>query len=333
MNIGIIGLGGMGRDHLERVHTKVPGARVTGLYDIDSELTVRLAGQYGATAFDSAEALINSPLVDAVMVVSVDQTHYAFVMACIEAGKPVLCEKPLASGAAEAADIIRAEQAAGRRLVSVGFMRRFDPAYQDLKRYVDEGSLGAVLMAKAAHRNVKQPPYFQNDMVVNNVAIHEIDIFRWLLGEEYRSVQYFSGKQNPGSPERYDDPVLLMLTMQSGLRVMLEVNQHAVYGYDIQCELLFAQGAAELDSPAGTRLLTDGSYRTPVLTDWTLRFKDAYDIEVNAWVRALSGHRIPETASAWDGYVAAITAETLLKSRDTDAVQPVLLPERPAFYR
>ena len=118
------------------------------------------------------------------MVASFDTTHEAFVLACIEAGKPVLCEKPLATTADACLRVIDAEVAAGRRLVSLGFMRRFDPAYGEIKDGLDDGGVGAVLLVHCAHRNAVAPPIYTSEMLITSSLVHEIDVTRWLLGEE-----------------------------------------------------------------------------------------------------------------------------------------------------
>ena len=75
--------------------------------------------------------------------------------------------------------------AAGRRLVQVGFMRRYDPGYLAMKAAIDDGSIGTPLLMHCAHRNPSAPPYgFTTDMIISDSSVHEIDIVRWLFGEE-----------------------------------------------------------------------------------------------------------------------------------------------------
>ena len=100
----------------------------------------------------------------------------------------MLCEKPLATTAAEALKIIEAEQAVGRRLVAVGFMRRFDPQHVAVRQAVAAGKIGRPILFKGVHRNPMILPYLPGGGVVTNSAIHDIDSTRWLLGQEITEV-------------------------------------------------------------------------------------------------------------------------------------------------
>ena len=108
----------------------------------------------GATVFDNGMDLITSDQVDAVLMASIGETHAAFMLACIAAGKPVLCEKPLAPTMPECVQILEAEVAFGKRLVMVGFMRRFDPGYREVKAARLDGRLG---VAADAPQHPPQP--------------------------------------------------------------------------------------------------------------------------------------------------------------------------------
>ena len=109
-----------------------------------------------AEIFATGEELIASDGVDAVLVTSWGATHEAYVLAAIAAGKPCFCEKPLATTAEGARRIVDAEVAHGKRLVQVGFMRRYDAGYRMLKQVVDS-DIGPPLMVHAAHRNPTVP--------------------------------------------------------------------------------------------------------------------------------------------------------------------------------
>jgi hypothetical protein len=122
--------------------------------------------------------------VDAVVVTSWGPTHAEYVLASIAAGKNVFCEKPLAESSEACLQILDAETGAGRRLVQVGYMRRYDAAYRALKQVVDSGSIGAPLLMHCAHRNPSQPGHFTPSMSITDSGVHDIDTARWMFGEE-----------------------------------------------------------------------------------------------------------------------------------------------------
>ena len=190
VRIGVIGTGAIGRDHARRINQVLTGARITALSDVnlDGAKAVKADVAPDAEIFATGEELIASDKVDAVLVTSWGATHEQYVLAAIAAGKPCFCEKPLATTAEGAKRIVDAEAAHGKRLVQVGFMRRYDAGYRMLKQVVDS-EIGQPLMVHAAHRNPTVPEQYVTPMAIHDTLIHEIDVFRWLLDDDYVSAQ------------------------------------------------------------------------------------------------------------------------------------------------
>src|SRR4029077_8857855 len=122
------------------------------------------------------------------LVASPDATHGALGLAYLDMDQPVLCEKPLAPSVDACLREIAKETAPGRRRVTVGYMRRFDPGYVEMKRRLEEGELGAALVMHCVHRNVAAPSFMTAPMLITNSAVHEIDIARFVLGREIERV-------------------------------------------------------------------------------------------------------------------------------------------------
>jgi myo-inositol 2-dehydrogenase/D-chiro-inositol 1-dehydrogenase len=284
--------------------------------DADVDRARAAAATAGALAYPDPLELIHSDEVDAVVIASSDATHADFVLACLSEGKPVLCEKPLATTAEASLLVAEAEAAAGRRLVQVGFMRRYDPTYVDMKRALDEGRLGEPLLAHCVHRNASVPPTYTSEMLITSSLTHEIDVVRWLTGEEIVVANVFGGRRSSRAGG-IRDPQLVILETSSGVVVDVEVFVNAGYGYDIRCEVVGETGTVKLDEQ--------------VEPDFRARFATAYRRELEALVRAVAAG--PDHGpSAWDGYAANAVADACLESLASGAPASVGLVERPPLY-
>ena len=202
-----------------------------------------------AEIFATGEELIASAEVDAVLVTSWGATHEQYVLAAIAAGKPCFCEKPLATTAEGAKRIVDAEVAHGKRLVQVGFMRRYDAGYRMLKQVVDS-EIGQPLMVHAAHRNPTVPEQYVTPMAIHDTLIHEIDVFRWLLDDDYVSAQVVFPRAHARTRHaKLKDPQIVLLETAKGVRIDVEVFVNCRYGYDIQCQVVGEEGIASLPEP------------------------------------------------------------------------------------
>ncbi len=329
--IGMIGPGAMGQAHIERIHTVIAGGRVVAVSDVDQAHAQAVADRIGGTAYASSKELIESLEVDAVMICSHGPAHETDLLACIATGKPVLCEKPLTPTADAALRVMEAEIAGGRRLVSVGFMRRFDRSYRQLKTTLDSGALGAPLMVNCAHRNPSVPDHYTWDMAINDTAIHEVDIMRWLLDEEFVSARVDQPRRTSLAPARLQDPLVLVLTTASGVRVSDEIFVNCQYGYDIRCEAVAERGTLSLADQNAIDLRTSAGASNPITMNHNERFFQAFVTEVQEWVSAVD--RGEHTGStAWDGYAAASVCDAGVQALTDSGTVPVQMIERPAFY-
>jgi myo-inositol 2-dehydrogenase/D-chiro-inositol 1-dehydrogenase len=332
IRVGVIGTGGIGTDHATKLATTISGSTVSAVTDIDRARAEEVAkGVGGATVFGDGFELIKSDTVDAVVIASIGETHAAFTLACIEAGKPVLCEKPLAPTTPECVSVLEAEVALGRRLVIVGFMRRYDPGYRRVKDSLDRGAIGDALILHNIHRNPSVPESFTSFMTMTDSIIHEIDTSRWLLGEELTSVQVIPPKRTSAAFPHLQDPQFVAFTTETGILSTAEFFANCQYGYDVRCELVGSEGTASLLNPVVAGLITAGSDVNPVAPNWRERFGPAYHAELQAWISGLLRGEIVGP-SAWDGYAATRVTEFGVEAVKTGQRVAIDYIARPDLY-
>ena len=316
IGIGVIGAGNMGTDHARTIDRFVSGAHVAVIADVDAERARSAADQVGATSTDDATALIRDSAVDAVLIASHDSTHAALCLATIQAGKPVLCEKPLAPTVDECEQILAAESATGRSLVTVGFMRRFDPGYVQLKATLQDGEYGAPLLVHSVGRGVSSGPGTTSASSITNSAIHDLDVVAWLLDSPVVEASWQAGRASSLADD-FQDPQLILLRTADGTLSTVETLLNARYGYDIRCEIVCETGILELAEPARTRRHASLGHTVGYAADWRPRFADAYRLEVQAWVDALRGKEAAPVASSLDGLRSLLVAEAVIASMNT----------------
>jgi myo-inositol 2-dehydrogenase/D-chiro-inositol 1-dehydrogenase len=333
VRIGVIGVGMIGQDHIRRITQVLTGGSVTAVNDVDAARAGQVAAVLpGASVHASAQDLIADGNVDAVLVASWGPAHEEQVVAAIGAGKPVFCEKPLAPASDACQRIMDAEMAAGRRLVQVGFMRRYDAGYRAMKATLDDGGIGAPLLMHCAHRNPSVPDYgFTTDMIISDSAVHEIDIVRWLFGEEIVAASVLTPRRTGRAPDGLQDPLILLLEMASGVLVDDELFLNAHYGYDVRGEIVGETGTVALADVSEVTVRTGHQHAGRVPVDWRDRFIRAYDAELQDWLNAVEAGTSAGPA-VWDGFAAAAVTDAALAALRTGQRTPVSLPGRPEFY-
>lgn len=333
VKIGLIGLGMIGRDHLQRFNNVITGAQVTAVCDINRAAADAVAAEYHATAFYDADELINSDQVDAIFICSIGPVHKAQILSAFKAGKPVFCEKPLTPTADESQEIIAAEVAAGKRLLQLGFMRRFDPGYQALKQTIDSGELGEIMLIHCAHRNPSVPESYTLEMAVNDSATHEIDIIRYLLNENIVSVRVDKPrKKTSRAYPHLQDPLIVIFETESGVRIDDELFVNCNYGYDIRCEVIGENAISGLTEQALTYTRSPNGVSRHISQSCMERFATAYDREVQNFVDNISRGSAMTGPSSWDGYIVALVCDAGLASLKDGQKHDVTIPECPALY-
>ena len=312
LRVGVIGAGIMGADHANTLRRSVRGAEVTAVADVD--LARAEAAAEGATAYDDAFALIADPAVDAVVIASHDPVHAVQVVAAVRAAKAVLCEKPLAPTLAEGRQVLREIGATGEALLSLGFMRRFDPGYVQLRQAIDDGSIGAPVLVHNVSRGVSSAPNATSEFSITGSAIHECDVVPWLLRSPVVEVSWIAPRRSSQANEGLQDPQLIHLRTADGVLSTVETFLNARYGYVMRCEVVGENGTISLTEPA--RVVVEGELKrsTGYAADWRPRFADAYRLELQAWIDSVLAGAPTPLATGRDGVAASAVAEAVIAS-------------------
>jgi myo-inositol 2-dehydrogenase / D-chiro-inositol 1-dehydrogenase len=312
VRLALIGLGNMGMAHLEIFAGLQPQAQICALADSHVPFAERAAAERvpDAAIFRDPVDCVHNADVDAVVVATADETHHEIVHACIARGLFVLCEKPLTTSADESLELVKAERAAGRRLVQVGFMRRFDADYQNIYRTLHSDRVGEPILISQRHLNPLAVITFDEHQLIASSASHDIDVFRWLCGEDVKAVSAISKTSRDESTVT----VVLTLTSQSGVVGVIELGRGPVMHYDIGCEIVGSLGTLKLPSH------TPADRENP----WMQRFGGAYRSQDAAWLAAVTAKSNPG-ASAYDGYAGQAVIDAGLAALASGGPQPVKL--------
>lgn len=332
LGVAVLGAGHMGADHIRRLSQVVSGARVAAVADPDLDRAKEAVGGLDDVSVHADPlAALAAPGVEAVLIASPGPVHEEPLLAAFERGLPVMCEKPMVPDSTGALRVVEAEARQGRRLAQIGFMRRYDVEYRRLKTLLDGGGLGRPLMLHCTHRNVSSPPGFTSAMLIDSSVSHEIDAARWLLGQELTAVTVLRPLPSSGAPEGLLDPQLVLFETDGGALVDVEIFVNSGFGYQVRCEAVCEKGSARIGEDRTMQVTTADGAREEVAQDYLVRFADAYDREVQAWVDATRQGRVTG-ASAWDGYASSVVAEAGVRALESGGRTTVELAPRPDLY-
>ncbi|WP_146339705.1 Gfo/Idh/MocA family protein [Nesterenkonia sp. NBAIMH1] len=332
LRVGVVGAGRMGADHVDRLAHHILRARVSAVVDVDPLRAAEVAQTApAAESFTALQEMLDADAVDAVVLATPGFLHEEALLRLIHAGIPTLCEKPLTPDPESSMRVMEAEAVSGRQLIQVGFMRRFDAGYRQLKAVINSGEYGELLMLHLQHRNPSTPPGFTNEMIINDSVVHEFDAVRFFTGSEIDSVQVRVGRTTSLAAPGLQDPQQVVIQTSSGLLADVEIFCSAQFGYQVRTQAVFERGVVAVGEAGELEVTADGRRGTAVDAGFVSRFRDAYDVEVQAWVDAVHQGRIAGP-SAWDGYATAACCAAGVASQGGDGIVSVELAARPEFY-
>lgn len=321
IRIAVLGCGRIGAMHAVNIAAH-PRATLAAVFDINTAAATTVAAKTGAKVLGSVEAILADAEVDAVLIATATDTHADILEACIAAGKPVLCEKPIDLSLARV-NACAARIAGSAVPIQLGFVRRFDPGHRAVRKAIEAGDIGDLHQVTITSRDPGLAPeaYLKvSGGIFRDMTIHDFDMARFILGEEPVEVSATASRLvDPALMARLGDYDTITVTLKtaSGKQAVITNSRQSVYGYDQRVEALGSKGMAisENRRPHQMTLHTvDFTDRAePLLNFFIERYREAFDAEIDAFVDAIEQGVAPEVGFE-DGRLALVLAEAALKS-------------------
>jgi myo-inositol 2-dehydrogenase/D-chiro-inositol 1-dehydrogenase/scyllo-inositol 2-dehydrogenase (NAD+) len=320
--------------HANSLAQHVQRGKPVALVDPNTEALHATGEKFGIEArFASLEEALEKADFDAVVITTPTFTHRALSVTAMNAGKHVLCEKPMALNLDECDDMIEASRRRGT-ILQIGFMRRFDPEFAAAAERIQAGEIGRPMLVKSLTHGPGLPPPWARDLVTSNGSLaevnsHDWDTVRWLMGENiqrvYAEVANFKGEARGVDTPHFYDNAIVNIRFESGGLGSISGICPCDYGYDARVEIVGENGVMQIGELKGQAVVVctnrDVGLITPIYRTWPERFAWGYIREMEHFIDSILSGRQPKV-SGEDGRwaVAAVLAAT--KS---------LLDERPVY--
>jgi myo-inositol 2-dehydrogenase/D-chiro-inositol 1-dehydrogenase len=332
VNIGVIGVGRIGRLHTSHLASLIPQAKVVALADVWLEAAELCASEFGIDqAVEDHRVIMDNPDIEAVVVCSSTDTHSRMIEEAAEAGKHIFCEKPVDFDLARIDRALSAVEKAGVKL-QIGFNRRFDPNFRRVREAILEGKIGDLHILRITSRDPEPPPleYVKvSGGIFLDMTIHDFDMARYLSGSEVEEV-YTAGAVmvDPAIGEAGDlDTAIITLKFENGVLGTIDNSRRAVYGYDQRVEAFGSAGMVDVSNnrPTTAKLSTADCVQEDLpLFFFMERYTESYIAEMREFIRCILEDRIPPV-SGIDGRIPVVIGKAARLSYDEN--RPVKLSE------
>lgn len=334
LGLAVIGAGRAGLIHAGNFFRSVPNARLVALADPVGESLARARDELGVEKVHlDYRRVLEDPAVQAVVIATPTAFHREIAVAAAEAGRHILCEKPMAMDPSECDAMIAAADRAGV-VLQIGFMRRFSDDFVEAKARIEAGEIGDVVQVRTQTHGPSYPRPWMFDLRKSNgplaeVNSHDIDSVRWFSGSDIVEVYALGG--NYRTPEAradfpdFYDQVLLSARLANGAQASISGAQGVQYAYDARCEILGTHGLITIGTLAGGTTLVctrEKSQRRPSISSWTSLFRDAYLAEDIDFIACIREGRAPR-AGGRDGRAAVATVNAGNASIRERCIKPV----------
>jgi len=323
MRFGVLGAGRIGKVHARTIAASGK-AKVAYLADALPKAAADLAAEVGAKVA-SVEDIIKAKDVDAILIATPTPFHAEQIEAGSNAGKPVLCEKPVSLSVERIEQCLKVVEK-NKTTLMIGFNRRFDPSFAALQKRLRDGAVGSVEMATIISRDPGPPPMDYVKLsggLFRDMMIHDLDLARFLVGEEFTVVNALGASlvdKVIGAAGDVDTAAVQMQTA-SGKICVITNSRRATYGYDQRIEVHGSKGMLRAGNIHNTTVELangEGFREDPILNFFTERYGQAYANEVLSFIDAVSSGK-PVAPSGFDGLQAQKLADAATLSWQTGA--------------
>jgi len=324
IRVCLIGAGRAGQVHANSLVKHLPGAELVAIVDMRKAQREQVAAGYGVRdTFESLHEALEKAAFDAVVITTPTFTHRDLVMAAAAAGKHIFCEKPMALSVRDCDEMIAAADRAGV-VLQLGFMRRFDPAFEAAAARIEAGEIGRPMLIKSLTHGPGLPPAWAHDLAASNgmlaeVNSHDWDTIRWLAFSDplrvYAEVGDFKGAAYGVRAQEFYDCALVLVRFESGAMASISGVCPCEYGYDARVEIVGERGLLQIGALQGQPVIVctnrEQGLISPVFRSWPERFADGYVREMRHFLDCLREGRRPRVTGE-DGRwaVASVLAAT-----------------------
>ncbi|MEM7343161.1 MAG: inositol 2-dehydrogenase [Chloroflexota bacterium] len=321
INIGLIGAGRIGRVHAENLAYRLPETNLVAVSDVFLEGAEKCAADFQIPeAHQDHRAILDNPDIDAVIICSSTDTHTQFICEAAEAGKHILCEKPIAHDLQEIDKALETVERCGVKL-QIGFNRRFDPNFRAVQEMVAAGNIGTPHTLHIISRDPAPPPisYIKvSGGIFLDMTIHDFDMARYLIGSEVTEIYVAGGVMvDPAIGEAGDlDTAIVTLQFENGTIGMIDNSRQAVYGYDQRVEVFGSEGSVKTSNDTPHKAVysnNEGIHSAKPLYFFLERYTASYVAEMREFIEAIQ-QDTPVPVDGMDGKIPVIMGLAAWKS-------------------
>ncbi|HSJ87551.1 MAG TPA: inositol 2-dehydrogenase [Anaerolineales bacterium] len=321
LRFGVIGAGRIGKLHAENLVTRIPGAQVAAIADVDLKAAQELADRLRVpVAVEDYHAILSDPGIDAVAVCSSTDTHANIIAEAAGAGKNIFCEKPIALNLEKIDAALHAVQRAGVKL-QIGFNRRFDPNFRKVQSMVAEGKIGTPHIIRITSRDPAPPPLSYVKVsggIFLDMTIHDFDMARYLSGSEVEEVFTAAGVMvDPAIGDAGDvDTAIITMHFANGAIGTIDNSRKAIYGYDQRVEVFGSNGMIQAHNNTPDQDVYfdgEGVHAAKPLYFFLERYMESYVAEMKAFVQSICDDTPPPVTGS-DGRIPVVIGMAAKKS-------------------